>query len=410
MSELSPFGQGTVLDELWNRGFIKQSIRPEELEHKMTNGPIRFYIGFDPTGDCLHVGHLLPIMCMAWLQKMGGHHPIIVLGGGTAMVGDPSGKDKTREMLTNEKIQANLEAMRPLFGRFVDLDNATMLNNADWLQPLNYINFLRDIGRHFSVNTMIKAEGARQRLERGQGYSFIEFNYHLLQSYDFLHLFKHEDCILQVGGDDQWFHFTGGAELIRKETGKEAFAFTIPLLATSDGKKMGKTEKGAVWIEASRLSVYDYYQYWVNVTDADVIKLMKLYTFMPLTEIADYAKLVGADIREAKHKLALEATALAHGMDEAKKAQEAAKVAFSGGQTDEMPSIDVAGSENILDLLVRSDLCKSKGDARRQMKGGAIKYDAGDGKQSISDIDFTVNVSGVLWFGKKRCVRVEIQG
>ncbi len=408
MSEQSPFSTGTVLDELWQRGFIKQSIRPEALQEQMESGSIRFYIGFDPTGDCLDVGHLLPIMCMAWLQKMGGHHPIIVLGGGTAMVGDPSGKDKTREMLTNEKIESNLEAMRPLFGRFVDLENATMLNNADWLQSLNYITFLRDIGRHFSVNTMIKAEGAKQRLERGQGYSFIEFNYHLLQSYDFLHLFKNEDCILQVGGDDQWFHFTGGAELIRKETGKEAYAFTIPLLATSDGKKMGKTEKGAVWIESSRLSVYDYYQYWVNVTDADVIKLMKLYTFMPLSEIAEYATLQGADIRQAKQKLALEATALAHGMEEAQKAQAAAKAAFSGGQNAEMPSIEVSGSENIIDLLVRSTLCKSKGDARRQMKGGAIKFDAGEGKKGVSDISLEIAVDGVLWFGKKRCVRVNI--
>ena len=405
--ETSPFSEGTVLNELWHRGFVKQTIRPETLESKMEQGPIRFYIGFDPTGDCLHVGHLLPIMCMAWLQKMGGHHPIIVLGGGTAMVGDPSGKDKTREMLTPTKIEANLEAMRPLFGRFVNLENATMMNNADWLTSLNYIEFLRDIGKHFSVNTMIKAEGAKQRLERGQGYSFIEFNYHLLQSYDFLHLFKHEDCVLQVGGDDQWFHFTGGAELIRKETGKEAYAFTIPLLATSDGKKMGKTEKGAVWIESSRLSVYDYYQYWVNVTDDDVIKLMKLYTFMPLEEIATYATLQGADIREAKHKLALEATALAHGMEESIKAQQAAQAAFSGGQNTEMPSVDVVGSENVVELLART-LCKSKGDARRQIKGGAIKFDAGEGKSSVKSHEENISTNGVLWFGKKRCVRVLI--
>ncbi len=408
-TEQSPFSSTSVLHELWERGFIKQHIRPEALEAKMAEGAIRFYIGFDPTGDCLHVGHLLPIMCMAWLQKMGGHHPIIVLGGGTAMVGDPSGKDKTREMLTPAKIQSNLEAMRPLFGRFVDLDNATMLNNAEWLTSLNYIEFLRDIGKHFSVNTMIKAEGAKQRLERGQGYSFIEFNYHLLQSYDFLHLFKNHDCVLQVGGDDQWFHFTGGAELIRKETGKEAYAFTIPLLATSDGKKMGKTEKGAVWIEASRLSVYDYYQYWVNVTDADVIKLMKLYTFMPLSDIAEYAKLTGADIREAKHRLALEATALAHGMDEAKKAQQAAKSAFSGGQNAEMPSVDVVGAENVTDLLART-LCKSKGDARRQIKGGAIKFDAGEGKVVVNSHEEVISTGGVLWFGKKRCVRVVLKG
>lgn len=407
MSDKPNFTPNTVLDVLWERGFIKQTIRPEELDAKMAEGPIRFYIGFDPTGDCLHVGHLLPIMCMAWMQKMGGHHPIIVLGGGTAMVGDPSGKDKTRDMLTPEKIQSNLETMRPLFARYVDMENATMLNNADWLCSLNYIQFLRDIGKHFSVNKMISAEGAKQRLDRNQGYSFIEFNYHLLQSFDFLHLFQNEDCILQVGGDDQWFHFTGGAELIRRETQQDAYAFTIPLLATSDGKKMGKTEKGAVWVDATRLPVYDYYQYWVNVTDADVIKLMKLYTFLSLEEIEHYAQLQGADIREAKHRLALEATALAHGMEEATRAQEAAKTAFSGGQTDDMPTVTVTGRENIVDLLART-LCKSKGDARRQINGGAIKLDLGNGKERVDDIEMELATTGVLWFGKKRCVRIEI--
>lgn len=407
MSDKPNFTFNGVLDVLWERGFMKQTIRPEELDAKMAEGPIRFYIGFDPTGDCLHVGHLLPIMCMAWMQKIGGHHPIIVLGGGTAMVGDPSGKDKTRDMLTPEKIQSNLEAMRPLFARYVDIENATMLNNADWLCSLNYIQFLRDIGKHFSVNKMIGAEGAKQRLERNQGYSFIEFNYHLLQSFDFLHLFQNEDCILQVGGDDQWFHFTGGVELIRRETQQDAYAFTIPLLATSDGKKMGKTEKGAVWIDAARLPVYDYYQYWVNVTDDDVIKLMKLYTFLPLEEIEHYAQLQGADVREAKHRLALEATALAHGMEEAQRAQDAAKVAFSGGQTDDMPTVTIEGSENVVDLLART-LCNSKGDARRQINGGAIKLDLGNGKERVDDIEMEVTTPSVLWFGKKRCVRIEI--
>ncbi len=405
MSEKPEFTPDSVLDVLWERGFIKQIIRPSELNEQLNSKALKFYIGFDPTGDCLHVGHLLPIMCMAWMQKMGGHHPIILLGGGTAMVGDPSGKDKTRDILTPEKIERNLEAMRPLFGRFVDLENATILNNSDWLCSLNYIQFLRDIGKHFSVNTMIKAEGARQRLDRNQGYSFIEFNYHLLQSYDFLHLFQHHDCVLQVGGDDQWFHFTGGAELIRRETSKEAYAFTIPLLTTSDGKKMGKTESGAVWIDSNRLSVYDYYQYWVNVTDADVIKLMKLYTFLSIDEINKYAELQGADIRKAKHRLALEATALAHSMEESLKAQQAANAAFSGGQSTEMPTVELEGAENVVDLLSRT-LCKSKGDARRQIKGGAIKFDSGTGKNRVSDNDQIIKVEGVLWFGKKRCVRI----
>lgn len=396
-----------IIDILEERGFIEQIMKKEELIKVLANPGVRFYIGFDPTGDCLHVGHLLPIMCMAWMQKMGGHHPIVVLGGGTAMVGDPSGKDQTREMLTLEKVQANLEAMRPLFGRFLDLENTTMLNNADWLLSLNYVQFLRDIGKHFSVNVMIKAEGAKQRLERNQGYSFIEFNYHLLQSYDFFHLYKEHNCLLQVGGNDQWFHFTGGVELIRKELQKEAYAFTIPLLTTSDGKKMGKTEKGAVWIDSARLSVYDYYQYWVNVQDADVIRLMKLYTFMPMEDIAQYSRLEGADIREAKHKLALEATALAHGMEAALQAQQTAYAAFSGAVDAEIETLDVQLGESVVDVLARS-LCSSKGDARRQIQGNAIKFDAGNGKESISSIDATVQSEGVLWMGKKKCIKLVI--
>ena len=396
-----------VLDVLKERGFLEQIIKEDELGQILSKPGVRFYIGFDPTGDCLHVGHLLPIMCMAWMQKA-GHHPIVVLGGGTAMVGDPSGKDKTRDMLTPAQVEANLESMRPLFGKYLDLDKATIRNNADWLLKLNYIEFLRDIGKHFSVNVMIKAEGAKQRLERDQGYSFIEFNYHLLQSYDFLHLYKEENCILQVGGNDQWFHFTGGVGLIRKELGKEAFAFTIPLLTTSDGKKMGKTEKGAVWIDATRLSVYDYYQYWVNVLDEDVIRLMKLYTFMPMEEIAQYAQLTGADSRQAKHRLALEATALAHGVAEAQAAQKAAQAAFSGGQSENMPTLAIQFPENVVDVLSRS-LCNSKGDARRQIKGSAIKFDDGNGKVNVSNPDMMIESEGVLWFGKKRCVRL-IQG
>ena len=396
---------GSVFDILLERGFIKQCTDSGEIRKALDEGSLTFYIGFDPTGDCLHVGHLLPVMCMAWLQKA-GHQPIIVLGGGTAMVGDPSGKDKTRDILTPEKIQSNLEAMKPLFARFIDLDNAKILNNADWLLKLNYIEFLRDIGKHFSVNVMIKAEGAKQRLERNQGYSFIEFNYHLLQSYDFLHLYKEHNCKLQVGGDDQWFHFTGGLELIRRETGGKGHAFTIPLLTTSDGKKMGKTEKGAVWIDQDRLSSYEYYQYWVNVQDADVLKFMRLYTFMDMEEIKKYELLEGADIREAKRRLALEATILAHGEEAAKQAQEAATAAFSGAVSDDMPTHSAALPAGIVDLLVASGLCSSKSDARRQVKGGAIKIDYGQGKKSIQDKEQQIENAGILWFGKKKCVRI----
>ena len=399
----------SIYDILKERGFIAQCTAEAELKAKLAEGPVTFYIGFDPTNDCLHVGNLLPVMCMAWLQKA-GHFPIVVLGGGTAMVGDPSGKDKTRELLTPQKIQANLEGIRPSFGRFLNLEQAKILNNADWLCKLNYIEFLRDIGRHFSVNQMIKAEGARQRLERNQGYSFIEFNYHLLQSYDFLYLQQNHGCTLQVGGDDQWFHFCGGVELIRRESRTEGFAFTIPLLTTADGRKMGKSEKGAVWIDSHRMSVYDYYQYWVNVQDADVIRLMKLYTFMPLEEIATYEQLQGADIRKAKAKLALEATILAHGETAALEAQKAAQAVFqSGGVSANMPSYHASLPAKVVDLLSASGLAKSKSAARRLIQGGGVKLDFGEGKTAVKDIDAELASEAVLWAGKKSCVRITLE-
>ena len=393
-----------IYETLVQRGFIKQVVDEESLKDKLNGEPLTFYIGFDPTGDCLHIGHLLPLMCMAWLQRA-GHHPIIVMGGGTAMVGDPSGKDKTREMLTAEDIEANLAAQRPLFAKLIDLENATILNNAEWLTSLNYIQFLRDIGKHFSVNSMIKAEGARQRLERGQGYSFIEFNYHLLQSYDFLHLYKHHNCVLQVGGDDQWFHFCGGMDLIRRETGEHAYAFTIPLLTRADGKKMGKTEKGAVWIDGARVSPFEYYQYWINVQDADAFKFMKLYTFLPETELAQYANLEGAATRQTKQRLAFEATALVHGVAAAEAAKVASEAAFSGGQSVSMPTTLVEFPIALVDVL-SDTLCSSKSDARRQIKGGAIKLDSGDGKQAVTDIGAQLTEEVIVWRGKKNCIRV----
>ena len=394
-----------LLEHLKQRGFVKQVIDEDGLNAHLNQGSISFYVGFDPTGDSLHIGHLLPLMCMAWMQRA-GHRPIVVLGGGTAMVGDPSGKDKTREILSPEKIQSNLEAMHPQFARFLDLEKGALLNNADWLCSLNYVQFLREIGQHFSVNSMIKAEGARQRLERGQGYSFIEFNYHLLQSYDFLHLHKTQNCTLQFGGDDQWFHFCGGSDLIRRECQATAYAFTIPLLATADGKKMGKTEKGAVWLDAEKVSPFEYYQYWVNVQDADVIRLMKLYTFMSLEEIAEYEKLQGADLRKAKHRLALEATTLAHGEEAAQQAQKSALALFTGGATDQMPTHATSFPCSIVDLLAESGLCKSKGDARRQIKGKAIKLDQGEGKVPVSNADLEIHEPCVIWFGKKKCIRL----
>ena len=389
-----------IFDLLTERGFLQQSTDEAALREALS-GELTFYIGFDPTADCLHVGHLVPIMLMSWLQKA-GHRPIIVLGGGTAMIGDPSGKDKTREILTPAKIQHNLEAQRILFGRFIDLDNAIVLNNGDWLKELNYIEFLRDIGKHFSVNRMIASSGAQQRLERGQGYSFIEFNYHLCQSYDYLVLNQQYDCTLQCGGDDQWFNILGGVDLVRRETGQSVHALTIPLMLTSDGKKMGKTEKGAVWIDGSRVSPYEYYQYWVNVSDADVIKMMRLYTYLSADDIQSYAALQGADIRQAKAALAFEATRLAHGDAEAQKAQEAAKAAFSGAATSDMPQYAVQFPADIVSVLKGSGLAQSNGAARRLIQGGGVRV----GDTKVTDTQAQLDAECVLWAGKKRCVRV----
>lgn len=397
----TPVLNGHILDILTERGFVQQTTDADALRAKLSAGPVTFYIGFDPTADCLHVGHLLPILCMRWLQ-LAGHKPIVVQGGGTAMVGDPSGKDKTREILTAEKIEENIAAQKTLFGKFLDLDEAVVVNNAEWLLSLNYIAFLRDIGRHFSVNRMLASSGAQQRLERGQGYSFIEFNYHLLQSYDFLELNRRYGCTLQCGGDDQWFNILGGVDLVRRETESTAHAMTIPLLLTADGKKMGKTEKGAVWIDGERLKPYDYYQYWVNVHDDDVIRLMKLYTFLPMERIKALAALTGADIRTAKHVLAYEATVLAHGEAAAKAAQAAAKAAFTGGASADMPTLSAAFPVSVIEVLVDSGLAKSKGAARRLIKGGGVRL----GAAKISDPAALLEGEEVVWAGKKRCVRV----
>ena len=393
-----------AIDTLTSRGFIKTHTDLDALNEAMAAGPVTFYVGFDPTGDSLHIGHLLPVMAMAHLQQA-GHKPIVVLGGGTAMVGDPSGKDKTREILTPEKIRSNLEAMRVQFGRFLDLDGCEVVDNAEWLMGLGYIHFLRDVGKHFSVNKMMSAEGIRQRLERNQGLSFIEFNYHLLQSYDFLVLHDKYGCTLQLGGDDQWFNILGGVELIRRERQKSAHALTIPLLQTADGKKMGKTEKGATWLDPNQCSPYDYFQYWVNVHDADVGRFLRLYTFLPLEEIAKLEALEGAQIRDAKQVLAYEATALAHGKEEADKARGAAQAAFSGGVSADMPSHAVSFPVNILEALVATGLCKSKGDARRQIQQGAVRVGA-DRDQQVSDTDHTLDTETVLWKGKKNCFRL----
>jgi tyrosyl-tRNA synthetase len=385
-----------ILDVLQARGFVQQTTDADTLRAALAAGPVTFYIGFDPTADCLHVGHLLPIMLMSWLQKA-GHRPIIVMGGGTAMVGDPSGKSKTREMLTPDQITHNLNAQRILFAKYIDLDNAIVVNNAEWLLELGYIRFLRDIGRHFSVNRMLSSSGAQLRLERGQGYSFIEFNYHLLQSYDFLELNRRHGCTLQCGGDDQWFNILGGVDLVRREQSAEVHALTIPLMLTADGKKMGKTEAGAVWIDQDRLSPFDFYQYWYNVHDADVIKLLKLYTYVDLDEITSLSAQMSTDIRAVKRRLAFEVTRLCHGDAEAEKAQQAAK-----GDARQMPTHAVAFPLGVLDALVETGLCTSKGEARRKIKEGGIRLDG----ERITDQKAALPGPCVLQFGKKRFVRL----
>jgi tyrosyl-tRNA synthetase len=403
-----------ILDELSARGVIKTSTDLASLRAAMDAGPITFYVGFDPTGDSCHVGHLTAVLTMRRLQAA-GHRPIVVLGGGTAMVGDPSGKDQTRTMISQETIQANIEAMRAQIGRllhmapdnrFVGDDNgAIVVDNGQWLLQLNYIDFLRQIGKHFSVNKMIGSESARQRLERNQGLSFIEFNYHLLQSYDFLELYRRYGCTLQVGGDDQWFNILGGVDLIRREETTGAHAFTSPLLTTADGKKMGKTEKGAVWIDPDKLSAYDYFQYWVNVQDADVVRFLKIYTDLSLDQISELEQLEGADIREAKQVLATEATAMLHGRPAADAASAAAKEAFSGGISEDMPSHQTPLPAGLIDVLAASGLCKSRGDARRQIVQGAVRLGAGRDTR-VEDPHLELTEETVVWRGKKNCVRV----
>ena len=402
-----------ALDTLKARGFVQTSTDYEQLSAHLESGSRTFYVGFDPTGDSLHVGHIVPVMAMAWLQRF-GHRPIAVLGGGTAMVGDPTGKDQSREILTPEIIAQNRECFRTQLAGFLEVsdphaqqfaaesNDAILVDNGEWLLGLKYIDFLRDIGRHFSINRMLSAEGTKQRLERDQGMSFIEFNYHLLQSYDFLVLKEKHDCTIQVGGDDQWFNILGGVNLIRRAGGGKAHAMTVPLIATADGKKMGKTEAGAVWLDGKKLSPFDYYQYWVNVQDADVDRFLKLYTFLDLEKIGELAHLQGADIRQAKAVLAFEATAIAHGREAAEQARKAAEKLFSGQSTEGMPTHSVQVPILAIDALADSGLTPSKGAARRLIKMGGARFE----KDKLTDVDALIHEPGVLWAGKKRAIQL----
>lgn len=374
----------SVFDELKARGMIAQCTDEDRVRELLENEKVTFYIGFDPTADSLHVGHFVAMMVMGHMQKA-GHKPIALFGGGTGMIGDPSGKSDMRKMLTKEDINHNIECFQKQMSKFIDFSdgNAIMVNNADWLDNLNYISFLREVGVHFSVNRMLAFECYKQRLERGL--SFFELNYMLMQSYDFLMLNRKYGCVMQLGGDDQWSNIIGGIELNRRCDGKEVYGLTVKLLQTSDGKKMGKTEKGAVWLNPEKTSPYDFYQYWRNIGDADVINTMKMLTFMPLDEIAKYENMEGSEINVAKERLAFEVTKLIHSEEEAIKAQEAARALFgSGTNIDDMPStqLDAVG-KTVIDVLVESKLVPSKSEARRLIQQGGVAVD----DEKVTDVN-----------------------
>lgn len=377
-----------VYEELVERGLIAQVTDEEHIRELVNNGKAVFYIGFDPTADSLHVGHFMALTLMKRLQQA-GNKPIALIGGGTAMIGDPSGRTDMRQMMTKETINHNCECFKKQMSRFIDFGEgkAMMVNNADWLLDLNYIEVLREVGACFSVNRMLNAECYKQRMEKGL--SFLEFNYMIMQSYDFYALYQKYGCNLQFGGDDQWSNMIGGMELIRRKLGKEANAMTITLLTNSEGKKMGKTQKGAVWLDAEKTTPYEFYQYWRNVDDGDVIKCMKLLTFIPMSEINEYAKLEGAELNKAKEVLAYSLTELVHGKEEADKAQAAAKALFAGGSDDSnMPTTTVDdadfedGKVTVLSLMIKAGMIKSNGEGRRLIQQGGISVN----DEKITDV------------------------
>ena len=402
-----------VLNE---RGFIHQMSDAEGLDKLLSTETVTAYIGFDCTAPSLHAGSLVTIMMLYWLQQT-GHRPIALMGSGTTRVGDPTGKDESRKILSDEDIEANKAGIRKIFDKLLTFGDgpkdAIMLDNADWLMKLNYVEFLRDIGRHFSVNQMIQRDSVRLRLEREQHLSFLEFNYMLLQGYDYLEIYQQTGCRLQMGGSDQWSNILSGVDLVRRKAGVEAFALTAPLLTTASGAKMGKTAAGAVWLNADQLSPYDYWQYWRNTEDADVERFMKLFTVLPLDEIARLAALQGAEINEAKKILATEATAMIHGREAAEAAAETARRAFEEGQTAEgLPTVELPKAEleaglGVLDAFRLAGLCASNGEARRNITGGALKVNdeaVTDDKRSLSMADITGEGVIKLSMGKKKHV------
>lgn len=376
-----------IFEELQQRQLIAQITNEQQVKDLINSGKAKFYIGFDPTADSLHVGHFMALCLMKRLQ-MAGNKPIVLIGGGTGHVGDPSGRTDMRSMMTKETIDHNCECFKKQMERFIEFgeDKAIMVNNADWLLKLNYIELLRDVGACFSVNNMLRAECYKQRMEKGL--SFLEFNYMIMQAYDFYYLNSHYDCNLQFGGDDQWSNMLAGSDLIRKKTGRDANSMTITLLMNSQGKKMGKTASGAVWLDKNKTSVYDFYQYWRNVEDADVLKCIRMLTFLPLEEIEKMEKWEGAELNKAKEILAYELTALVHGKEEAEKAQTAAKALFvSGGDDSNMPStkLNLDGDEILmLDVLVECKLCASKGEAKRLIQQGGVSVE----DEKITALDY----------------------
>ena len=392
----------TLYDELVARGLIAQVTDEEEIKELINNGKAVFYIGFDPTADSLHVGHFMALCLMKRLQ-MAGNKPIALIGGGTAMIGDPSGRTDMRQMMTPETIQHNVDCFKKQMSRFIDFGEgkAMLVNNADWLMDLNYIDVLRDVGAHFSVNRMLTAECYKQRMEKGL--SFLEFNYMIMQSYDFYTLYQKYGCNMEFGGDDQWSNMLGGTELIRRKLGKDAYAMTINLLLNSEGKKMGKTQSGAVWLDPNKTSPFDFFQYWRNVADSDVLKCIRMLTFLPLEQNDEMDKWEGAKLNEAKEILAYELTKLVHGEEEAKKAKEASHALFAGGGVSaHMPTVEVTADDlyndklDIMAVLVKASLCESRSDARRAVQQGGVSVDG----EKVTDISTSYTLDEFAGEGK----------
>ena len=406
----------TIYDELKARGLIAQVTDEEEIKEVINNGKATFYIGFDCTADSLTAGHFMALTLMKRLQQA-GNRPIALIGGGTTMIGDPSGRTDMRKMLTKEDIDHNAECFKRQMERFIEFGEgkALMLNNADWLLDLNYIELLREVGPCFSVNNMLRAECYKQRMEKGL--SFLEFNYMIMQSYDFYHLFQNYGCNMEFGGDDQWSNMLGGTELIRRKLGKDAHAMTITLLLNSEGKKMGKTQSGAVWLDPNKTSPFEFYQYWRNIADADVLKCLRMLTFLPLEQIDEMDKWEGSQLNEAKEILAYELTALVHGDEEAKKAQESARALFAGGNAAEMPTAELSdddftdGAIDILSIVQKSGLCGSRSEARRNVEQGGVSVD-GEAVKDIKTVYTKEQLSGdgiVVKRGKKNFRRVTVK-